>query len=303
MVGMMSPTVVNQYIKAGKIIRSVRESIPSFVKEGTSFSTICEHVEGAIRRKGGEPAFPCNIGVNDVAAHYTASPNDAHAIPAYSVVKVDLGAHINGHIADTAITVTLNPEDDPLRIAATEAVDQAIKHIAPGIQIQEISRIIQRTIESHGYQPIRNLTGHGLKPYLVHTPPSIPNVTSPRVMGRFKANHVYAIEPFVTSPDADGQVINGPPGNIYHITTLKHPKNKRSRKLLREIYATYRTLPFTTRWVSPQDVSSQIHPDFTALIREKRVKAYPVLCEKTGQSIAQTEHSVLLTEHETILLT
>jgi methionyl aminopeptidase len=299
----ISPTVINQYIQAGKIIRCVRESIPSIVKEGKTFFEICEHIEGEIRRKGGEPAFPCNIGVNNVAAHYTASPNDTHKIPADSVVKLDLGAHINGHIVDSAITVILDPKDDPMRIAAIEAVDQAIKHIAPGIQIMDVSRIIQRTIESYGYQPIRNLTGHGLKPYLIHTAPSIPNVTSPRVKGRFKANHVYAIEPFVTTPDADGFVIKGSPGNIYHIATLKRPKNKRSRKLLREIYGKYRTLPFTERWLPSQDPSRQTQIDFTALITEKRLKTYPVLYEKTRQVIAQAEHSILLTEHETILLT
>ena len=299
----MSPEVVDRYLKAGHVIRQVRNSITNLVYEGKTFLEICESVEEAIRKKGCEPAFPCNICVNEVAAHYTASPDDKNVIPANSVVKLDLGAHLEGNIADTATTVILNPEHEPMLMAAREAVDRAIKTITPGTKIKDASRIIQRTIESYGYRPIANLTGHRILPYIIHTSPSIPNVASPFVFGKFESDNVYAIEPFVTTRDAAGIVTEGPCGNIYHLARLKRPKNKMSRKFFDQIYNTYKTLPFTMRWLFRGANPEEVRRRFEILFRERRLRAYPILYEKTGKPVVQAEHSILLTENETLILT
>jgi methionyl aminopeptidase len=62
------------------------------VKEGVPLLEICEKVEASIKKKGGELAFPCNICLNEVAAHYSSPPNDIRTVPREAVVKVDLGA-------------------------------------------------------------------------------------------------------------------------------------------------------------------------------------------------------------------
>lgn len=299
----MSPEVIEHYVKAGNVIRQVRNSITNLVDEGKTFLEICENIELAIRKKGCEPAFPCNIGVNEVAAHYTASPDDKNVIPANSVVKLDLGAHLKGNIADTAMTVILNPEYEPMLMAAREAVDRAIKIITPGVKIKDVSRIIQRTIESYGYKPIANLCGHRIMPYIIHASPGIPNVASPFVFGKFESDNVYAIEPFVTTKDAAGIVVDGPCGNIYHLTKLKQPKDKMSRKLYDQIYSTYKTLPFTMRWLLEATNPEEVRKRFEILFRERRLGAYPILHEQTGKPVVQTEHTILLNEKETITLT
>jgi len=299
----LSPEVIERYVQAGNVIKHVRDSITNLVDEGKSFLEICETIEEATRKKGCEPAFPCNIGVNEVAAHYTASANDKSVIPANSVVKLDLGAHLQGNIADTAMTVILNPEFEPMLIAAEEALDKAIKLISPGTKIKDVSRSIQRTIESYGYKPIANLCGHRTTPYVIHAGPSIPNIVSPFISGKFESNNVYVIEPFATTRDAAGTVVDGPSGNIYHISRLKRPRDKMPEKLFDQIYATYKTLPFTIRWLLKGTSSEKIMKTFETLLRERYIEAYPIFYEKTGKPVVQAEHSILLTEKETIILT
>jgi methionyl aminopeptidase len=299
----LSPEIIERYVKAGSAIRQIRNLVTNLVYEGKTFLEICESIEAAIRKKGCEPAFPCNIGVNEVTAHYTASADDRNVIPAGSVVKLDFGAHIEGNLVDAAATVILNPEYEPMLVAATEAVDKAVRIIAPGTKIKDVSRIIQRTIESYGYRPIVNLTGHRIMPYIVHTNPSIPNVASQFTLGKFDSDNVYAIEPFVTTKDAAGITVDGSGGNIYHLTRLKRPKDQMCRKLFDHIYETYKTLPFTLRWLLKETSLGEVRRKFEFLIREGCVKDYPVLYEQTGRPVVQMEHSILLTDKETITLT
>ena len=76
---------------------------------------LAEFVENEIIELGGAIAFPCNVSVNEVTAHYTPHANDEKVFKSGDLVKIDLGAHIDGYIADTAISVLIGediPEDD-----------------------------------------------------------------------------------------------------------------------------------------------------------------------------------------------
>src|SRR3972149_2072416 len=95
---------------SGKILRETREEMKRLVKEKMPILKVCEKSEALIREKGGKPAFPCNVSINEVAAHYTATPNDPGVLPERSLVKVDLGVHVDGYVTDTAFTACFNPE-------------------------------------------------------------------------------------------------------------------------------------------------------------------------------------------------
>ena len=108
--------------RACKIAREIREEMRRTVREGMPIIDICEKVESLTREKGGKPAFPCNVSVNEVAAHYTSPPEDKRTIPERSIVKVDIGVHVDGYIADTATSVCFDPEYDDMVITAEEAL-------------------------------------------------------------------------------------------------------------------------------------------------------------------------------------
>jgi methionyl aminopeptidase len=158
---------------SGKILRETREELKNFVRESMPIIEVCEKAEELIRRKGGKPAFPCNVSINEVAAHYTSPPNDTLRIPEKSLVKVDVGAHVDGYVTDTAVTVCFNPEYREMVDAAEQALKRAVEAIRPEISTSRLGALIEQTIKARGFKPISNLTGHSVGRYLVHAGTSI----------------------------------------------------------------------------------------------------------------------------------
>lgn len=297
---MLAEDEVEKIQRAGKILRTVREKVPGIVFEGAKAADICETVEGETRKLGGEPAFPCNVGINSVGAHYSSPPGDLTTIPSGSLVKVDLGVHIDGYIADSAITVSVDSEYEVMIKVVEEALENAIKVVAVGGRISDVGSVVERTIRSRGFRPISNLTGHQINRYNLHAGVSIPNVAGADwATGRFQPWSVYALEPFVTLHNAEGQVKDGFPGNILHVIRSKGPKDAESRSFFSEVYKRYRTLPFAKRWV----VGLEGYQQWKRLVSERTFYEYPMLVEATGKPIAQAEHTLLLTDKEIIVTT
>ena len=138
--------VLDKYIRAGEIAARVRERVREIVRENMPIIELCEKVESLIRSMGGKPAFPCNVSVNEVAAHYTSPPNDKRIIPENSVVKVDIGVHIDGYIADTATTVCFNPEYEDLVHAAEEALEKAVQTVRPKLLVSRLGSVIELSL-------------------------------------------------------------------------------------------------------------------------------------------------------------
>ena len=135
---------LEDYIKAGKIAGEVRENVRKTDWVGKTVYEICEHVEGEIKKRGAKCAFPVNTSINEVAAHYTAEPNDEMTITEDDLVKIDLGAQIDGYIADTAVTVCYNPEFDTLVQGAESALKNAMSMMKTGIKSSDVGRTIEK---------------------------------------------------------------------------------------------------------------------------------------------------------------
>jgi methionyl aminopeptidase len=278
---------------SGRILRETREEMKTCVQENMLVIDVCEKVEGLIRAKGGKPAFPCNVSINEVAAHYTSPPNDTLRIPEGSTVKVDLGVHVDGYVTDTAFTVSFNPEGRSMANTAEQALKTVIENIHGDMALSKIGSLIETTIKNRGFKPISNLTGHSVGRYLIHAGTSIPNVAQVSLT-KVKAGEVYAIEPFVTLPDAVGRVDDSPQTTIYRLLKAKSVKNEYATKLLKYIEANFRTLPFAERWLIGLVPKEQHKAAFKELLASKAVMSYPVFVEVSKKPVAQAEHTVLL---------
>ena len=229
--------------KSGHIASKVRKRAHDYVRAGTKVIDVCESVERWIRELGGEPAFPCNVDLDRVAAHYTSPIGDATVISDGSLVKVDIGVHIDGYLADTATTICLNPQLERLVEAAEAALDSGIRAVRADTKASEVGSVIERTMRLRGVSPIRNLTGHRVARYVVHAGDVIPNVHS--INGnRLKEGDVYAVEPFTTLPDAAGEVRDGPHGSIYLFQKKRSVSGEAAKEMLKLIQSDYRSLPF-----------------------------------------------------------
>ena len=291
---MLSLDALICYRKAGSIAARVRKSIRKFVKRGRLIIDICEKTEKMILDEGGELAFPCNVGVNHVAAHYTSPPGDFSRIPAGSLVKIDLGVHIDGYIADTATTVCLNPRYKSLVEAADQALLQATKVLSPRCRSSQIGEVIENTIKSYRLKSIRNLSGHQIQRYNLHTGKTVPNVSGFDTQ-HFSEGEVYAIEPFVTLPKFEGVVNHSQKRCIFRLARSQRLRDESDRHLIEIVKSRCGVLPFTQRWLE-KELSSEDMQVFDRLVSRKILDSYPVLVEKTEGPVAQAEHTVLLTE-------
>ncbi len=280
-----SDEIIGKYRRAGKILSEVRAEAAKKVVEGASLLSVAEFTENLIREKGGEPAFPINISRNDEAAHSTPSFNDK-SVFGKDMVKLDIGVHIDGYIADTAITVDLsgNPE---LVKAAESALGEAIKFIHAGVNTSDIGGVIDDTISSFGFKPIINLTGHGLLQYIQHAPPSIPNKRIPHGV-ILEEGDIVAIEPFATN--GGGKIHDAGSAEIYHIVSDRPVRHPSARALLQEI-GKYKTLPFAKRWLG-----ERVDFAIVQLVRAGVIQSYPILKEIKGGLISQAEHTIIVTQ-------
>ncbi len=287
---------MEEYIQAGKIASEVREMVRVKDWVGKTVYEICEWVEDEIRKRGAKCAFPVNTSINEVAAHYTAEPNDPITIKDTDLIKIDLGAQINGYIADTAVTVCYDPQYDGLVQAAEEGLANAMSMIKAGVKASDIGRTIETTIKQLGYKPIANLSGHSLEQYTIHAGKSIPNIWS---IGGFSLseNSAYACEPFVTTSDGGGFVRNGQIKNIFAINSRKKTKDAEADKLLDFIWENFNMLPFALRWITKDREEKEARDLLNILIKKKAVQAYPVLIEVNEQRVAQAEHTFIPTEN------
>lgn len=297
---LLDEDAISKLIKAGRIAKEVRERAERYVKPGLNVVDLALFIENAIREQGGEPAFPVNIGINEVAAHYTPVPEDTLIIPDNSVVKIDIGVHVDGYIADTAFTVSFNPAFEGLVEATREALTKAIEVVKLGVRASEIGDVIEKTIKSSGYKPIKNLSGHSISRFTIHSGVTIPNYHD--VLARHRLEEgVYAIEPFATN--GAGLVKEIDLVTIYSLRPARRvpPAAKPFYDL---VMGSRRSLPFALRWYAKNKTElRELERVLTILKSSNVVHEYPVLVEKDRGIVAQFEHTIVLLRDEVVVTT
>ena len=287
-------------LRAGEIAAKVREDALSLIEPGRKVIEICDFVHKSIIEMGGKQAFPCNVDINEVAAHYTSPLHDETELPDDSLVKLDIGVHVDGYIADTAVTVCFDSKYNSMVDAAKAALDAAISNVRSGVNAGDIGDVIEKTIKRRGYQPIRNLTGHKMSRFIVHSGSSIPNI-SQRRMQTLNIGDVYAIEPFTVPHNAAGVVIDGAPSNIYLFKKKHRISGSLTKKMAKYIQSEFNTMPFASRLVLHK------FPDgsdaFRELVQSRSIHSYPQLIEKSGMPVAQAEHTIIVTEDGCLVTT
>ena len=152
---------MEMYKKPGQIVSKVRKMAVDHVKADMKIIDLVEYVENNIIEMGGMPAFPCNVCINEVTAHYTSPPGDDSTIKRGDLVKIDLGAHVDGYIADSAVSVLVGANDYTdldsyehdlnLKMIETvqDALESAICTIKDGVELGKVGTAIEETINQN----------------------------------------------------------------------------------------------------------------------------------------------------------
>ncbi|MBU5574964.1 MAG: type II methionyl aminopeptidase [Candidatus Aenigmatarchaeota archaeon] len=291
--------IKEKYIESGKIAAKVRNFGLKLIKPGVKLVEIAEAIESEIINNGALPAFPVNISLNSIAAHYTPSLDDKTIISENDYVKLDIGVHVDGYIADTAVTIKPSGKDKLIE-CVEKILEESIKIIKPGVLISEIGNIAESIAEKYGYNIVRNLTGHCLERYNLHTGFTIPNIRN-NSTHVFETGKAYAIEPFCTS--GKGYIKDSSELLIFCWKKNTATRLYEARKILELSKEKYKGLPFAKRWLEKDLKINKflIETSLRQLISSGALHPYYVLKEISNSSVVQAEHTVFVEEKPIII--
>ncbi|MFH1285928.1 MAG: type II methionyl aminopeptidase [Candidatus Micrarchaeota archaeon] len=285
---------IEKYEKAGKIASEVREHARMIAKPGMRVLDLVEDLEKLIEEKGAKAAFPVNVSINEVAAHYTPEKDDALLIGEKDIVKIDVGVHVDGFIGDTAFTTDFSGEYGKLVEASENALEAAIASVKAGVNTSAIGEAVENEIKKLGFKPIENLCGHSLGEYDLHAGEEIPNIKTSAHNYELKEGDVFAIEPFATN--GVGKVGDGSAVEIFSLVDPRPSRMRESRRVINYVIANYKTLPFAERWLLKKEFKSKLllHAALRELMEMGALRPYPILSESEKGLVSQTEHTVVV---------
>lgn len=288
----MNQEVQKILLQAGKIASQVKhEGAKKLSKPGASFLEVMDHCEKRIKELGGQIAW-AQMAVNDTAAHFCPTEDDQSISQEGQVIKVDIGVHLNGYLADNAMTVIVgssNEHKDMVK-AAQNALKAAINLVRPGTPLWQLGEAQYSEAEALGFTTVKNLSGHNIEHYKVHGGVTIPSFNN-KDKTELKEGLQIAIEPFVTN--GQGLIKEKGPATIFMVGKERGVRSPYAKKIL-EYVKSQQGLPFTTRWLT-----REFGKGLTALgMRELQqlgiVRSYPPLVEVSGGIVTQFEHSMIV---------
>jgi len=290
----MEKEVLEKYKKAGLICKECLDFGSGLIKPGAKILDLVEKIEERITKSGAGFAFPINVSINEVAAHDTADVNEERVFKEGDLVKLDIGVQVDGYIADSARTISLNSGKEEMIKTAERALFEALKVMIPGMHVFTVSEIIEETIRKSGFGPIINLTGHGLDQYKLHARIEFPNVKT-GINYQMKDGDVFALEPFVT--DGSGKVIETERTFIYMFLSDRPSRFPESRRILEIAEKDFHGLPFAKRWIIqkiPNLSPIKLNLILKQLVQSNSLYEYPALREIKNGFVAQAEHTVIV---------
>ena len=200
---------------AGQVVGKVLKMLSESAQPGMKTRDLDRMAEQEIIRLGALPVFK---GYRGFPATICASVNNeiVHGIPGDRIinegdlVKVDVGAQVNGFIGDAAITIGIPPLDDTaarLIEVTKEALNRGINEARHGSRIGDIGSAIENFVRNNGYAVVREYVGHGVGRAL-HEEPAIPNYGTPGHGAELREGLVIAIEPMVNIGGWETQVLD-----------------------------------------------------------------------------------------------
>jgi methionyl aminopeptidase len=280
--------------KAGVVAREALALARPMIEPGIKVLDIINAVENHIREHSSGTSFPCNLSLNNVAAHYTSPLNDETVIQEGDLITVDCGSHVEGCIADTAFTVALNPDHQALVKAAEDATNVAIKMMRPGAKLNTIGALIEDTITNAGFKPIKQLTGHQLNEYELHGEKQVPCVAGKSEV-LVEEGEVYAVETFAST--GSGNITDLPNPTIYQLLPIRVPlRFSGSKQFLGIARKEYKEFPFAERWLAERMKHATLKMAIKELRQNGALIAHPILAEEKGEFVSQHEHTIIITE-------
>jgi len=201
--------------RAGLVVWEVLQELKALVKPGLATIELEKVAEQRIVEQGARPAFkglynyPCVLctSINDEIVH--GIPSAKRTVRQGDLLKIDVGAEVEGYYGDSAITVPVgevSPALQQLVRVTEESLYAAIERVRLGSRVGDISSTVEQYVTRYGYSVVRDFVGHGIGSRL-HEDPKVPNFGTPGVGPKLKEGMVLAIEPMVNTGKPGSRVL------------------------------------------------------------------------------------------------
>eukprot|EP00088_Acartia_fossae_P035362 TRINITY_DN3642_c0_g1_i1.p1 TRINITY_DN3642_c0_g1~~TRINITY_DN3642_c0_g1_i1.p1 ORF type:complete len:400 (-),score=104.84 TRINITY_DN3642_c0_g1_i1:518-1621(-) len=302
----MSAEIVNKVLKELVTECKAEASVREICKKGDA--RLAEETSKAFKKdkkvlKG--IAFPTCLSVNNVICHFSPLNSEADVILGDGdVVKLDLGAHIDGFIAVVAHTLVVGAsasnqvtgrKADAI-LAAHLASEAALRLVKPGHETYEVTETVSKIAEAFECKPVEGMLSHQLEQNRIDGEKTV--IQNPSEAQRkehekfdFEVNEVYAMDVLISTGEGQGREKDAKV-TVYKRTDETYMlKMKTSREFYSKVCKQFGTMPFNIR---SMDDERKARMGVVECVTHKLIEPFQVLCEKEGEYVAQFKFTVLL---------
>lgn len=307
-----SNEVVTKYKTAAEIVNKALQLVVSELKPKAKIVDLCEKGDTFIREQTGNVykntkkkiergvAFPTCISVNNTICHYSPLASDEAVLEENDIVKIDMGAHIDGFIAVVAHTHVIQQGPVTGRAAdviaaANTAAEVALRLVRPGKKNKDVAEAIQKVAAAYDCKVVEGVLSHQLKQFVIDGNKVILSVSNPETRvddAEFEENEVYAVDIVMSTGDGKPKLLDEKQTTIYKRAVDKnyHLKMKASRFIFSEISQKFPIMPFSARALEEK----RARLGLVECVNHDLLQPYPVLHEKPGDLVAHIKFTVLL---------
>ncbi len=326
---------IEKYREAGEILSGIMEEARDMVEPGAKLLDIAEKVEEKIEEKGARPAFPCNVSINEKAAHYSPPDGDDTVVEDGDLVKIDIGVHVKGYIGDMATTVFAEEESEEQEEAEgeNEAEEEIKEETGEDEQeveeeeeneeealvkkkrdmVEAVEEVLEEAIDK--IEPGVNIgeigktieeaaEERGYKPISNLTGHNLEQwslhggISIPNVE---EDSEIELEEGEVVAlepfiTDGEGEVEETREVYIFRAKEGGSVSGRMAQQTLRKIRRNYKGLPFAERWLTEDLSRIRLQMTLRELIASEALRPYYVLKEVEDGLVAQAEHTMIVTE-------
>ncbi|CAJ0930927.1 unnamed protein product, partial [Mesorhabditis belari] len=311
-----SDLVVTKYSAAAEIVNSVLKEVLANVKEGTEVAALCDLGDKLLKEKTDKVykkekniqkgvAMPTCVSVDNCICHFSPLRSDPPVLlKTGNVVKVDLGAHIDGYVATAAHTVVVGASKDnkvdgkkaDVIRAAYDAMEIGIRMLRQGTKNMDITEAIDKTASAYGVKPIENMISHSLERNKIDGEKMIiqnPDEKQRSAMEKctIDKHEVYAIDVLFSTGPGKTKDMDARTTVFKREDTQYSLKMKASRVFFHDVVSKFGFMPFTLR-AFEDEVKAKM--GVVECERHGLLRPYQVLYEKEEEVVAQFKATVLV---------
>lgn len=313
---MATDLVVTKYKMAAELVNDILKKLLARAVAGAKVSDLCQYgdellSEGTkkVFKKEKEMkkgiAFPTCISVNNAICHYSPLKSDpAMELKDDDLVKIDLGAHIDGFCAVVAHSIVVGASAErkvtgrkaDAIMAAHLAAETVLRLVKPGAENYSVTDGIQKVAESFNCKPIEGMLSHQLKQHVIDGEKAI--IQNPTESHKkehekceFEVHEVYGIDVLVSTGEGKGREKDTRTTVYKKKDTIYNLKMKASRQFFSEMDNRFATMPFTLRMFEDE---KKARMGVMECVKHQLVEPFNVLYERDSEVVAQFKYTVLL---------